>query len=368
MVGSSKFRFVSRLTLLAVVVSYVLTVGAQPIYAATLTAASMLISDPRPSGTAVTYTLGFTFPGTTAISCIEAKFTTTAQGSTVPTGIVTTAAAKGTLTGGGLTTGSWVTTDVATNGTIRLKHATTQATTATAFTLSWTGITNTSTAGTFYATMNTYTASGACSTLQDTVAVALATTAAVTVSATIDPALTFTVANVGADATSLKTSVTTSTGCAASTDATHVAFPSGANAMVADTDYTCGHLLTTTTNGSGGFTTTIARPSGSNTLTSGANSITEWTGTNATPTAWPSSSTAAFGYTSNVTPLGTGTTARFGDNNVWAGASTSALEIDYSNVGVSAHTAKIGYRVRFTPTTLAGAYTGTILYTCTPIF
>lgn len=368
MADSLRLRFVSRLALLAVLLSYVLTVGAQPIFAATLTSASVSLSDPRPSGTAVTYTLGFTFPGTTAISCIEAKFTTTAQGSTVPTAMTTTSAAKGTLTGGGLTTGAWVTTDVATNGTVRLKHATTQASTATAFTLQWTGITNTSTAGTFYATLNTYTSSGACSTLQDTATVALATTAAVSVSATVDPALTFTVANVGADGTTLKTGVTTSTGCAAGTNATNVIFPNGANAMVADTDYTCGQLLTTTTNGSGGFTTTVARPSGSNTLTSGSNSITEWTGTNATPTSWPSSSTESFGYTTDATPLGTGTTGRFGANNVWSGLTTSSLEVDYSNVAVSARTTKVGYRVRFTPTTEAGAYTGTILYTSTPVF
>ncbi len=368
MLGFRKLRFISRIAILALVASYGLTTGAGPTFAATLSSASVLLSDPRPSTAAVTYTLGFTFPSTTAISCIEAKFTTTAQGSTVPTSMVTTSAAKGTLTGGGLTTGAWVTTDVATNGTVRLKHATTQATTATAFTLQWTTITNTATPGTFYATMNTYTASGACTSLLDTATVAVTAVAGVSVSATVDPALSFSVANVGSDGATIKSGVTTSTGCAAATDATHVVFPNGANAMVADTDYTCGQLLTTTTNGTGGFTTTIKSASGANTMTSGSNSITEWTGTNATPTAWPSTSTEAFGYTTDVTPLGTGTTTRFGANNVWAGFTTSPLEVDYTAAGTSAHTAKIGYRMRFTALTEAGAYTGTTIYTTTPIF
>src|SRR6185436_19359114 len=99
--------------------------------------------------------------------------------------------------------------------------------TATAFSLQWTGITNTATAGTFFTQIKTYSTAGACSTNVDSTTVALATTSAVTVSATVDPSLTFTVANVGADGTTLKTGVTTSTGCAAGTDATNVIFPNG---------------------------------------------------------------------------------------------------------------------------------------------
>jgi len=330
-------------------------------YAAALTAASVTLSDSRPSQASVTYTIGFTFPGTTAISCIEAKFTTTATGSTVPTAMTTTSAAKGTMSGGGLTSASWVTTDVATNGTVRLKHATTEASTATAFSLGWTTITNTSTAGTFFAQITTYTASGACTTALDTVTVALTTTAAVTVSATVDPSLTFTVAGIAAS-TAYKGALTTSAGCVDT--ATAVTFPS---AMSTSTNYECAQSLTTSTNGVGGYTVTARGTVAGDDLVSGANTITDHTGTNASPAAF-GAATEAFGYTTNDGVLGTGTTTRFSADDTFAGLTNSALEVAYSATAVSAQAINVGYKIRFGGVTESGTYTGTVIYVATPVF
>lgn len=337
--------------------------------AAALTSAKVTISDPRPGQASTTYTLAWTFPATTSIGCIEAKFTTTATGAAVPTGIVTTSAAKGTLTGGGLTTGDWITTVVTSNGTVQLKHATTEATTTTAFTLGWTGITNPTNASglVFFAQLNTYTGSGACTGLLDSAVVALATTAAVTVSATVDPSLSFAVAGIAAETAYKSAGLTTSASCTDS--ATAVTFPS---TMAAATNYNCAQQLTVTTNAGGGYTVTIRGTASGNDLVStsnGSNEITDHTGTNASPAVF-GTPTEGFGYTTSDSLSATGDgAARFSTAaDRWAGMTNTASEVAYNAGAASAETTDIGFQIRFGTTTEAGTYQGTVVYTATPTF
>jgi hypothetical protein len=120
-----------------------------------------------------------------------------------------------------------------------------------------------------------------------------------------------------------------------------------------------------TTNATSGYTTTGAFTQN---LLSGSNDIDNHSGTNANPTAFSSAGTEAFGYTSNDTSLGTGTTTRFGDNNVWAGFSTTQTEVAYSASGVSSQAIIIGYEAGISPTTIAGSYSTTVVYVTTPTY
>ena len=181
----------------------------------------------------------------------------------------------------------------------------------------------------------------------------------VAVSATVDETLAFTIAGVGNTVTQKASVVTT---VDSSGDATTLPF--GTLSVSANT--IVGQNLTVSTNASGGYTTTLEYTAA---LTSGSNTIEDWTGTNAAPTAFPAAGTIeAWGYTSDATPLGTGTTTRFGTNNVWAALTTAPLEVAYDDGPVSSEVTKMAYQAGITETTEAGAYTTTLFYVTTPIY
>lgn len=181
----------------------------------------------------------------------------------------------------------------------------------------------------------------------------------VAVSATVDETLTFTIAGV-ANSTTQKASVTTTVDT--SGDATTL--PLGTLSVSANT--IAGQNLTVSTNATGGYTTTLEYTAA---LTSGSDTIDDWTGSNAAPTAFPAAGTdEAWGYTTDDAVLGTGTTGRFGTNNVWAALTTSPLEVAYSNVPVSSEVTKMAYQAAIEGTTEAGSYTTTLFYITTPIY
>ena len=124
--------------------------------------------------------------------------------------------------------------------------------------------------------------------------------------------------------------------------------------------------LTVSTNASNGYTVYTrytAKP------TSGSNTIADQTGTNAAPTAFPAPGTAAFGYTTNASALGTGTANRFTITpNVWAAFTTSNNEVAFSSAPVSSQATCVGYQVGIAGTTPAGTYTNTVIFTATPVF
>ncbi|MEO6728872.1 MAG: hypothetical protein ABIM99_03030, partial [Candidatus Dojkabacteria bacterium] len=92
----------------------------------------------------------------------------------------------------------------------------------------------------------------------------------------------------------------------------------------------------------------------------------DFTGTNATPTAFSAAGTPAFGYTTADATLGTGTAGRFTGGN-WAAFTTSPLEVVYSAVA-AAETIRVGYQAGISTTTPAGSYLTTVIYTATPIY
>lgn len=357
-------RTISAALIAAILLSFFYV---QSVYAATLTAASVTLSDSRPSQGSVSYAMRWTEATNVTLECITYVFTTTATGSTTPT-MTTTTADKGTFTN--LTAANW-TLDATVNGTIKITNASGENPAGAVIT-NFDDITNPDSEATFFMKINTYTDDG-CSSLNDSSVVAFATTQAVLVSATIDPSLTFAVAGLSAG-TNLKGSINVSTGC--SDTATAVTFPT---AMSADTNYQCGQSLTVSTNGGGGYTVTTRGTHASSDFLkhtgTPATTIADHTGSNASPTAFPTgtggSGSEAFGYTSDDATLGTGTAGRFGANDVWAGfvnSGTTATEVAYSSGPVASEVTKIGLRIRFTQVTEPGTYQGTLIYICTPVF
>jgi len=170
--------------------------------AALITSTSIQPSNSIPSATGVTYTTKFTFPSTTALECIQIKFATTTGMGTPATGM--TSGSGFTLSGGGLTQGNW-TNYGTTNGTLEIYAASGQTPTTTAATVTWTGVTNTSITNptNIYAQVTTYgteTSSGASCTgpVDQSNINAMLFTSGVTTTVSVDPSLTFSVANDGA--------------------------------------------------------------------------------------------------------------------------------------------------------------------------
>ncbi len=170
--------------------------------AALITATSIQPSSSVPSATGVTYTTKFTFPSTNTLECIQVKFATTTGMGTPATGM--TSGSGFTLSGGGLTQGNW-TNFGSTNGTLEIFAASAQTPTTTAATVTWTGVTNTSITNptNIYAQVTTYstqTSSGASCTgpVDQSNINAMIFTTGVTTTVSVDPSLTFSVANDGA--------------------------------------------------------------------------------------------------------------------------------------------------------------------------
>lgn len=168
--------------------------------AALITSTSVQPSSSIPSATGVTYVVKFTFPSTTAIQCVQVKFATTTAMSTPATGM--TSGSGFTLSGGGLTQGNW-TNFGTTNGTLQIDAGSGQTPTATAATINWTGVTNTSITNptNIYAQVTTFSTntSHVCSGQVDQSNInAMLFTTGVTTTVSVDPSLTFSVANDGA--------------------------------------------------------------------------------------------------------------------------------------------------------------------------
>jgi hypothetical protein len=341
--------------------------------AGNLSNASTTLSDPRPEATAasVTYNISWQAATTATLQCFTYRWSTSAnagQGST-PTGFSNAAAANGSFTN--LTTSDW-TIDNSTAGTVKNSYATGAAVpSGTQVTTPIQSLTNPSLAsgGTYYIEINTY-SNAACTTLVDSTVIGFVTVPGVLVSAIVDSTLSFTVTGVASN-TVYKGSLSTADRC---TDtATAVAFGSPAQPLSIDTNYDCAQRLTTSTNSNGGYQVTIQGKQTSGDflkLTSNpTQTVTNWTGTNGTPTATPTSGQSeVFGYTSDDTVL-SGTANRFtSTDNLFAGLTTTPAEVAYNATAIANDITDIGYRLRITGLTEAGTYQGTLVYTCTPVF
>lgn len=344
--------------------------------AATLSSASVALSDPRPSQTSVSYTFKGSSVTSTNIQCVMAVFATTSTGDTAPTGWSgasgSVTAASSTLVNSTATNWSLATSDgTSSTGQKNIWKYTNSAggitpSTLTGATFVMANITNSSTADTaYYLKISTYNNTDCASSPVDNATVEFINTNGSTLSLTVDNSLSFTVVGVSTGGTcNTATSTQTST-------ATTIPFgtvTSAANSIVCQN-------LTAATNATNGYTIYV-RDTGqaANAL---SQTLADWTGTNASPTTWSTAGTEGYGYTTDDATLGTGTAARFTTSAPkWAGfdhtnAGNSPLnnhEVAYEAAGVSSTTYHLGFQAGVSNTTHPGTYTTTVLYTCTPVY
>jgi hypothetical protein len=317
--------------------------------AATLTSASMTLSDSRPSVVASYSFNASGFTTATAIECIQLKFNTSADMSgSVPTGMTTTSV---TLASSTLVTATNWTASSATNGTVKLSY-TTGAAPAASGNVVLGNITNGSTAGTaYFVQVNTY--SGACGTgLVDTSTVGFIYTAGQAVTASVNPTLAFTVAGLASS-----TSINGSTTNVATTSGT---IPFGSTATIS-TNAVAAQALSVSTNSGNGYSVYISY---SGPLSNGSHSITDFSGTNATPTTFTAAGTENFGYTTNSSVL-----TQFASGK-WAGLTTSnsSNPVASSTSAINNDTTDVGYQLGIASTTPTGSYSTTVIYTATPVY
>ena len=181
--------------------------------------------------------------------------------------------------------------------------------------------------------------------------------AGVAVSATVAESLSFSIGNVASSQTvnSATTNVATTSGDAVAFGTIEV----GTNKIAA-------HDLIVGTNATGGYTVTVKYTT--KLQISGGNDIDDLTAANSAPAVFPAS-TEGFGYTTEETVLGTGTTDRFisSGGNKWAKYETTAYEVAY-NSGPVSETTKVGYQAGIEADTPAGSHNTVVIYVATPIF
>ena len=328
-------------------------------HAATLSQASLAVSDPRPSNLSTTYTFTGSSVSLANIQCIKEVFTDPSTGL-APAGMSTTGAGVtfDTVNSNYMPTpGNW-TFAHATNGTMTLTDAGGQIpASASARKVVINGITNSSVTTALQIQFNTYNNTDCSSSPVDSATALFILTNGSTLSLTVNDTLTFTV---NAVAASTACDGTTTTAASTATTIPFGTVNSAANAVVCQD-------LTASTNATSGYTIYArytAKPT--NAL---AQTIADWTGTNAAPTPFSAAGTEAYGYTTSDAALGTGTANRF-TNPVqnWAAMTTSNSEIAYEAAPVNQTTYHIGHQVGVSNLTKPGTYTTTIIYTCTPIY
>ncbi len=345
-----------RLLIAGIFVVSLLLLPNLSVHAANLTSSSVSVSDPRPSGTA-----NYTFTGSGVslahFRCVKLLFSDTATGTTVPSGMNTNASTLG-ASNYSTNIGTFTVNHPA-NGTVTLTSAGGDTvTTAAARNIILNGITNASTADTkYWLKFSTYDNTDCATSPVDNASVLFILTNGSTLSLTVDDTLTFTVNAVGAGQ---GCDGTTTTQASTATTIPFGTVSAAANGVVCQD-------LTAATNATNGYTIYArytAKPT--NAL---AQTIADWTGTNAAPTAFPAPGTEAYGYTTNDATLGTGTANRFTNPaQEWAAMTTSNLELAFEAAGVTSTTYRVGHQVGVSLITHPGTYTTTVIYTCTPIY
>jgi hypothetical protein len=327
--------------------------------AADITNASLELSDPRPGETGVIYTFnGSSFTTGTTIRCVTLEVNDAADmSSAVPTGIDTTGFTLDSSTL--ITSGSW-TTDGAVNGMVEITNAAGQ-TPAASGNLVYGGIDNGSSDGvTYFAEVNTYT-NVDCSTggPVDSVTVAYVYIDGELVELTIEPTLTFTCTGLPATTSVNGTSTTLTNTC------TGIDF---GNDVTTSANGIAGHNLNVSTNAQAGYTVYL-RHTGLLTNES-SDTITNHSGTNASPSAFPAAGTEAWGYTTEDATLGGGTADRFTTGGGFAGFTTTNEEVmDNLNATPGAgDNNEIAVQVGVASSTEAGTYQSTVIYTLVATF
>lgn len=327
-------------------------------HAASLSTASVAMSDPRPNTLGVTYTVTASSVSATALRCIQETYVTAPGGSTAVPGFNSssaTVAAGSTLLNG--STGTWNVANTA--NTIKYTNTTnaTAPSTTTGATFIAQNITNGNTSNTSYwLTFQTFSDSS-CTTPVDNATLGFIYNNGSTLSLTVNATLSFTV---NAVAASTACDGTTTTAASTATTIPFGTVNTAANGIV------CQDLqaATNATNGYTIYARYTSKPTNALNQT-----IADWTGSNTTPTAFPAAGTEAYGYTTNDASLGTGTANRFtSPAQEWAAMTTSNAELAYEPSGVNSTTYRVGHQVGVSLTTRPGTYTTTVIYTCTPVY
>lgn len=232
-------QFVQRIASLFVVGTLMMSFADQA-FAATYTSGSLALSNPTISASSTTYTITVGGVTTSAIQCIQVRFTGTIGSNAKPTGMnVTSAAFSGSSTYVP-TPASWTPTNDNTNGIVQLTFGSGETpASASNRKIILTGITNGSTpATTYYAEISTFNNTDCSTSPVDSGTVAFIYDQGVTATATVNPSLTFTVSSTSCGLGTLSTSATGS--------CSHTVI-AGTNAV---SGYTISYLPTTTlTNG-----------------------------------------------------------------------------------------------------------------------
>jgi hypothetical protein len=323
---------------------------------------SLSLSNPAPGATGVNYTyLWSGYQTVTPVLCVRIEMDTLADGTgTLPTGADLTAA---TMAPGTYQTGTWTPNYTnAGSGVVVFNNASGIAPTGTAKNVVFGGIKNpTAAAGSnFSLLVTTYSgvvAANACSgsVLDVQQSVKFVTNPDTVVSVVVDPTLTFTVAGKG----SACNSQAPTTFNAGST-ATAVSL----GRVTATTTGGGAQDLTVTTNAGGGFTVYARGTAGTDDMTDGlGNVITDHTGTNAAPAAFPSPGTSSFGYTTSDTGAG-----GFSVANTFGKLTNVDLPVLVAAPGITTETQCVGFQAGVATSTKAGLYTATVIYTATPVF
>ncbi len=350
---------------------FVVLVATMPfvnVHAASLSSVSVALSDPRPSQTGVNYTITASGVTSSATKCVKLVWAAAYAGTAAPAGFGgaggSVTAASSSLINNSATNWSLAKSDGAGSGVGQnnVYQYTNSSTGVVPSTLSGAtfvvgGITNPSTADTaYYLMVNTY-SDVACSAPIDNAIVQFINTNASTLSLTVDDTLSFTV---NAVAAAQGCDGTTSTAASTATTIPFGTINSASNGIVCQD-------LTAATNATSGYTIYArytAKPTNSI-----AQTIADWTGSNATPTTFSPAGTEAYGYTTNDSTLGTGTANRFTNGGQkWAALTNANAELAFEPNGVASTTYRIGHQVGVSLTTRPGTYTTTVIYTSTPIY
>ncbi len=315
--------------------------------AAAITARSVTLGSSAPSAV-TTYAFTFTVPTTaTTVQAVSFVPCTTASGAcTTPSSWSGSGATASQPSSAGLGDTTGWTTGASTSTELRMtKAANGTAPTSTPVTVTFSGVTNPNTSNsTFFLRITTFSAVGFTGPI-DTGTVAASTAGVITVNATVDEALTFTLAQ--STVTLSPSSITTA---AAST---------GTSTLVASTNATSGYAITYSS-------PNALKPAGGTALASYSSSTstpgTEGFGINLKTNTTPSVGSNPTG--GSGTAFGVYNTA----NQFSFVGSNTATKIAEATGPSNSTTYTVSYVANIAATTPAGAYTTTFTYVATPNF
>ncbi len=331
--------------------------------AASLTSASLTLSDPRPSTATVSYDFQASGVTTTPIKCISLEFDTAADGSGgKPTGMDVTNAALSASSDYIPTPGSWSVANNNTTGVSNITFATGETpASAAGRNVILTTVTNGSVADNdFFLIVRTFNNVDCATTAVDTSTVGFLFTNGQAVSLSVEGVLSFTIAGVTGNGSLAVNGATITNGLA--TTSTTIPF----GTVTSSVNKIAAQDLTVSTNSGQGYTvyTRYTAPP-----TSGANTISDSSGTNAAPVVFSAAGTEAFGYTTEDATL-SATADRFtsAGGNKWSAFTTTNAELVFSATPISNQTTRVGYQVGIAGATEPGSYVTSVILTAVPVY